>query len=185
MIVDTSQYGEASWIHENVKDLPPVGYFCEVGVGPGGISFSNTWLFEQLGWTGLLVEADLRNVSSIVENRPRSTVAACAATERGGTWQSFKRDHDPFLSVLDVSGPTYVWAQTLTHLLWKCPDILSIDTEGTELDVWAGCLWRPKVVIVEHDTLGKESQEALILSTFDGYTVGHRTAGNLIFVRKP
>jgi hypothetical protein len=63
-------------------------------------------------------------------------------------------------------------------------DILSIDTEGTELEVWAGRgALRPSVVIVEHLTIPLPSQESKIRKQFekDGYQLLHRTFSNLIF----
>ncbi len=66
-------------------------------------------------------------------------------------------------------------------------DLLSIDTEGTELDVWGSfdvIRHRPSVVIIEWETVGLPDRRRDIIArlTTDGYRVAHETTGNLIFV---
>ncbi len=65
-------------------------------------------------------------------------------------------------------------------------DLLSIDTEGTELEVWSTVgPHRPAIVIMEYLTLGNPPNDAAIIErmTADGYKEVHRTACNLIFTR--
>ena len=65
-------------------------------------------------------------------------------------------------------------------------DLLSIDTEGTELDVWSsiGNL-RPNIVIMEYQTCDQPPQDQAIVErmTTDGYREVHRTPHNIIFIR--
>jgi hypothetical protein len=64
---------------------------------------------------------------------------------------------------------------------------LSIDTEGTELEVWdsIGGI-RPRVVIIEHLTGAQASQRDVIEHRFlrDGYELRQVTRCNLIFEHK-
>ena len=65
-------------------------------------------------------------------------------------------------------------------------DLLSIDTEGNELDVCETMNWeahRPRVVIIEYLTWGRPSQETAIRRYFarSPYRLIHRTTSNLIY----
>ena len=65
--------------------------------------------------------------------------------------------------------------------------LLSVDTEGTELEVWQSIgKIRPHIVIMEHQTFNEPSQiDAIVMQmTADGYKEVHRTAYNLIFTSK-
>jgi len=65
-------------------------------------------------------------------------------------------------------------------------DLLSIDTEGNELDVCSSLDWprhRPSIVIIEHYTMGRPAQEAAIRNYFARlpYRLIQRTPCNLVF----
>lgn len=62
------------------------GFFIEVGAW-NGISLSNTYFLEQMGWTGILIEPLRDKYEHCVVNRPRSRVihAACTAPDQGDT----------------------------------------------------------------------------------------------------
>jgi hypothetical protein len=67
-------------------------------------------------------------------------------------------------------------------------DLLSIDTEGTELDVCGSMDWdlhRPSVVVIEYLTFGRAPQETATCDYFARlpYRLVHRTPCNLIFTR--
>jgi hypothetical protein len=71
-------------------------------------------------------------------------------------------------------------------------DLLSIDTEGTELDVWESLaigplqLHKPRIVVMEYRTCDEPPQDVPIVErmTRDGYKEVSRTLCNLIFVRQ-
>ena len=54
-----SQFGEDKWLVDNVE-LPAKGFYVDVGAG-NPINLSNSYLFEKLGWNGLLIDADPRH----------------------------------------------------------------------------------------------------------------------------
>lgn len=178
-----SENGEDRWIEENLK--PGAGTFCEVGA-LDGIQSANTLHFEEIGWTGILVEPNPEMAALCQRNR-KAHVWCCAAglethgrfmlnVEKPG-WSGFK----------SMGVPIMVLVRHLDWLLgYKAPDLLSIDTEGTELDVWEsiGTL-RPSIVIIEYSTQGLPDNSAAILEcmTLDGYKEVHRTKSNLIFSR--
>jgi hypothetical protein len=51
------------------------GYFVDIGAGTGGIRnqhigfYSNTYFFEQRGWTGIIIDYDAEYINSVKNNR--------------------------------------------------------------------------------------------------------------------
>ena len=188
-----SQGGEDRWIVENLK-LPEKGVFVEVGAYDGIVA-SNTLHFEEKGWTGLAIEPDREMAAKCLKNR-RCDVVCCAIGCDTGPATFFVNNDDKGLSGLKRQGvPTPTSVMRLGDLLYiheiSDIDILSIDTEGTEIDVWRSmigynyCAHLPKIVIVEYDTLGLPPQDKQLINEFEqsGYREVHRTAHNLIFTQ--
>jgi FkbM family methyltransferase len=183
-----SEFGEDRWIEENLK--PAVGTFCEVGA-LDGIQSSNTLHFEELGWTGVLIEPDPVSAGQCYQNRKALTY--CCAVDFGFSFAMFdvniqKRGQSGFFRPHQKRIPVCVVAlrDVLENARIQDLTLLSIDTEGTELDVWEsiGTL-RPSIVIIEYSTQGLPDNGAAILDhmTLDGYKEVHRTKANLIFTR--
>lgn len=142
------------------------GFFIEVGA-TDGVSLSNTFLLENsFGWSGLLVEPEKSWHSQLKQNR-KVSVDTRALWSRSDDELEFVSDG--VLSSLSLSGnrdmhvrqgPTStVKTVTLEQLVLdhNCPtviDYLSIDTEGSELEILRG-LPGPEFVIrsisVEHN----------------------------------
>ncbi|HEX3150815.1 MAG TPA: FkbM family methyltransferase [Gemmataceae bacterium] len=188
-ILWTSQTGEDQWIAANVA-IPTTGVFVEVGVATG-VRHSNTYWLEQRGWTGLLVEADARNLPLIAASR-KAPVEFCAAADQDGA-TNFVQHRDVTLSGCRrpssdgtvVTVPTRRLDSLLAERNISHVDLMSIDTEGTELEVLAGLgSLRPTLLIVEHWTLDltpTASQETVV-ARLDrmNYEVIHTTQSNLI-----
>jgi FkbM family methyltransferase len=185
------QYGEDRWIAANLK-LPRPGTFVEVG-GADGREGSNTLHFEECGWRGIVVEPDPRQREALARHRRCHVVHGAVDTVTGRrtftlhdepTWSGFRRTGGRTVDV-----PTFTLDDLLHAHAIERVDLLSIDTEGTELDVWLSRPkgLRPSVVVVEHDTAGLPSAEALLMRAFevDGYRLAHRTQANLIFTPSP
>jgi len=184
---DQSQHGETSWVLENLK--PAAGIFCEVGAFDGIMS-SNTLLLEELGWFGICIEADPFLAAKCHVNRGCKSLC-CAVGDPLKQIPYFHINHeDRGLSGFKrESGQVIpVVVARLDSILCKreCPDFLSIDTEGTELEVWdtIGDM-RPKIVIMEYKTCDEPPNDAAIVErmTRDGYKEVHRTPCNIIFTR--
>jgi FkbM family methyltransferase len=182
-----SQHQEDRWIEENLK--PSIGKFCEVGAFDGVLS-SNTLHFEQLGWQGILVEADPTLAAKCQLNRQARTFCCAAGTP--AEFRPFKVNTvDRGLSGFGRPGePIWVEARRLEDLLRasNCTDVslLSIDTEGTELEVWQSIgLIRPAIVIMEYWTMPEQPVPDPIVAQMvkDGYREVHRTTCNLVFVK--
>jgi FkbM family methyltransferase len=185
-----SQHGEDKWILENLP-LPAKGVFVEVGVGHSSHN-SNSKVFEDLGWTGILVEPDPRTQPEIRANR-KSRLFPYAVGERDGT-VVFIQENEPTVSgILRTNGNKItVELRKLDTILAEAGigliDVLSIDTEGSELQVLNGLDFgkhQPSIVIVEWSTIGlPEHPDAIIrFMLTKGYEVAWATCGNLLFHR--
>ncbi|MFH1109663.1 MAG: FkbM family methyltransferase [Planctomycetota bacterium] len=194
------------------------GYFVEVGAYDG-VTLSNTYFLEQLGWHGLLVEPILPLCDRAAQSRPRSRVIHGACGKRGshGTTQFTVAQNVPVLSFLQADqdhidrcvreGAELVQIEvpftTLDDILlqerrspgflggpwqpnggWSI-DVVSIDTEGCELDVLDGFnleRFRPRVLVIENDRPSGEVIEPYLHGR--GYRKFHRQKINDFYVRR-
>jgi FkbM family methyltransferase len=159
-----AQWGEDSLVWDYFHRKPR-GFFIEVGANDP-IILSQTYLLEQNGWEGILVEPQAKCCVELRRSRPRSKVvqAACGAPEQKGKALLRVAAAD-VLSMLatqtaddDVTfaGTVEVDLVTLDDLLAECgnpkPDFVSIDVEGGELDVLKGfalAKHRPDLLLME------------------------------------
>lgn len=193
-----SQHQEDEWLARNWANLglPEKGFFVEFGAADG-VKFSNTyWLEKAKGWKGLLCEADPRHQ---IEDRPNSIIERVAIGPPGTI--RLGQTRDPFLSgslrveleyESEVRALSYVDVPSapLSSVLEKHGirrvDLISIDTEGTELEAWRTldlARWRPRVAIIELITWGLPNISAKIIAALksDGYELVERTHHNGIF----
>jgi len=140
------------------------GYFVEVGANEPQRG-SQTWQFEQAGWSGVLVEPqpDLAERLRLARRAHVVPVACSSPANAGGTVRlhllgphsSLRRD----LVVTGVvaHGAIDVPARTLDDILEEVAapapiDFVSIDVEGHEVDVLRGfdlARWRPRLILIE------------------------------------
>src|SRR2546425_11713545 len=125
------------------------GFFVEVGANDPFL-FSQTWMLEEKGWAGVLVEPLADCCAALRRYRSARVVqAACAAPHQigmstlhvAGTCSSLAPN--AFNPKVCYETTETVQAVTLTAVLQQVAaprviDFLSIDTEGTEGDVLAG-----------------------------------------------
>jgi FkbM family methyltransferase len=148
------------------------GFFVDVGANEPTSEFSQTWHLEQRGWHGVLIEPNRELLDAIARLRPRSKAypVACSAPDKVG----YAELKIPVLSggevdtgkaalevEIDHAGfPGYrrqrVQVVTLDSILEENKvgriDFLSIDVEGTELDVLKGLdlgRYRPRLILME------------------------------------
>lgn len=194
------------------------GYFIEVGAYDG-VTLSNTYFLEQMGWTGLLVEPIASLCERAAQTRPRSRVihGACGRKGSCGTTTFTVAQNVPVLSYVKADqehidrcireGAELVEIEVPFHTLddilleerrnrtpmggawqakygWKI-DVVSIDTEGCELEVLDGFnleRFRPRVLVIENDRPSGQAIEPHLLSR--GYRKFHRQKINDFYVRK-
>lgn len=177
-----SQYGEDRYL---IPILPRKGVFIDVGAGDGR-QFSNSLALERQGWTGLLIEPDPRRD---LKWRKVKVVKNAVAREGGVVW--FLQHENPDLSrISNLVGNIEVLARKLDDILEDNGitkiDLLSLDTEGTELEIWESfnyTKYQPEFVIIEWLTPDLPSREYETIFVFRacGYRLIHKTPVNLIF----
>jgi FkbM family methyltransferase len=141
------------------------GYFVEVGANEPR-QLSQTWMLEERGWRGLLVEPQQACCDMLSAQRPHSRVvrAACVGPEARGSGTlhvALSSAHSTLRKEAGDEGVQYVGQEsvpmvTLDEVLAQEPparvDFISIDVEGTELDVLRGfdlARWRPDLLLIE------------------------------------
>src|SRR5262245_55146438 len=146
-------------------DCRSEGFFLEVGANEPKLR-SQTWFLEQQGWHGILVEPQAALAEELRRQRPRSTLFQVACGPPG---------HAPYLPLHIAEAPSQsslvrnlvhadtryvrtelvpVW--TLDAILAAAGhpaiDFLSIDVEGTQLEVLHGFSLersRPRLLMIE------------------------------------
>jgi FkbM family methyltransferase len=187
------------------------GYFVEVGVGDGE-NLSNSLLLErQFGWNGILVEPNRDSHNSIRATR-KARLVTKAAYSRGGervVFTSMEKlgELSGIGSHLDSSRVTAdsksyeVTTETLDQILKSeaaplAIDFMSIDTEGSEIEVLKGLSfdrWKVDFLAIEHNHQpGKLSELRRMLepvgyrqvlshvSEFDAWFLHSRVASNYL-----
>ncbi len=141
------------------------GFFIEVGANDPRAG-SQTYLLEQAGWRGILIEPQSALYQRLVVERPHSRIykAACGSPERRGTATLHIASHDGLSTLerqIDSHGIEFTGTETvdlvaLDDLLEKegSPhvDFISIDVEGGEVDVLRGFSlerYQPALVLIE------------------------------------
>ncbi len=157
-----SQFGEDRllWTYFGGKTD---GLFLEAGANHPTVC-SQTWLLEQRGWRGFLVEPLAANCQLLRQSRPGSRVFQCALgapKQRGRALFSVAAESDALSGLVLNDGVTArrvdeVEVRTLDEVLADAGnpklDFVSLDVEGAELQVLQGFdleRHRPAVLLVE------------------------------------
>ncbi len=148
------------------------GFFCDFGA-TNGLFLSNSFMLEtHMGWTGICAEPALSWHAELKQNRPSATIETRCVWARTGERLTFSETRSKELSTLTQfensdnhsrrrkSARTYmVETISLNDMLdiHGAPadfDYLSMDTEGSELDILKAFdlgRYRPKVMTIEHN----------------------------------
>lgn len=172
------QHGEEAVIARYLN-VNAVGYACDVGAADG-LEGSNTKFLEDLGWSVLCIEPNPALAKRCARNRVRTVAVACGDSRRTSTFhvRSFGGGNmtagsslNPDPAVMDdprigsgvslrqlgavewsIEVPVVPLDDVLEENLFHRLDFMSIDTEGTEAEVFRGfsiSRWVPKLVVVE------------------------------------
>jgi FkbM family methyltransferase len=156
-----AQFGEDVLLWE-LFGRKTTGFFVEVGANHPTLC-SNTYLLEERGWAGMLVEPLPANCAVLRKNRPRSHLvqAALGAPEQQGSAPFYVVAGRDSLSGLgrhaqEAYSEIQVEVRTLDDVLEQASppplDLVSIDVEGFELQVLQGFSlerYRPRVLLLE------------------------------------
>jgi FkbM family methyltransferase len=174
-------------------DCSPHGFFVEVGANHPQIG-SQTWHLEQKGWRGILIEPQVDFVPMLRTERPGSTIvnAACSfpgadpvmllhsPAENFSGRASLKKNVDDvdvvYLRTEKVKVTTL--NQVVVDAGSPTIELLSIDVEGTELDVLRGLdlsQHRPALILIEDKCYSLDKHRYL---RGHGYRLIRRTGFN-------
>lgn len=173
-----------------------------------GIHLSNSYSFELGGWQGLCIEAHPRFAQLCRSNRPRASFfeAACVGPETPaevsflveslgllsgiradlteGMERRYARRGMTFEGFEEVRVPTITLTEALTRAnAPRAIDFISIDVEGTEIDVLRGLdldRFSPAVLIVEGNTPEADNAIGAYLSRV-GFSAYRRLGQNTFF----
>lgn len=150
-----AQHGQDTFVYETFfKGRTELGTFVDVGAYDG-VTFSNTLLFERLGWTGVCVEPLPPAFKKLQASR-KAICVNCAVADRVGEamfveaempapfeqmYSGLKANFDEYharlirdhgRNVKQYKVPVKTLADILVELGIRRIDYLSIDTEGSE-----------------------------------------------------
>ena len=173
-----SQHGQDKFLNENVFKNQQNGIFIDIGAHDGK-TISNTYFFEkELNWTGVCVEPILERYVELVKNRSCICMNCCVYNKHSivpfaqsigytemlsGIQETYDPRHLERLkneqsifggttNILNKVSYTLSEILTLNHI--EHVDYLSIDTEGSELQILQGIdfeKFKIKVIDVENN----------------------------------
>ncbi len=197
LTLSSGQFLQDLWVAYELG-LQRGGYFVEFGAGDGRYA-SNTWFLErELGWSGIVAEPARIRQAALARNRACHVDTRCVWIESGRTLL-FNETPQTGLSTIDsfsdadAHGParrdgrrypveTVSLNDLLTH--WNAPrriDFLSIDTEGSELDILQHfdlAAWDVRLIAVEHNFTSRR-EPVFELLTGLGYRRRFETLSNV------
>ena len=193
-----SQNGEDLWLWDffgRKRD----GFFVDAGAYDG-VGFSNSYFFEAIGWSGVLVEAAPELHAECVAARPHSTVVHAAVGAANGSIAFTVVDGAQGVATLSSATPDTeriareggstrvvdVPMRTLDDILRGVDrpiDFVSIDVEGAELDALRGFdleRFHPRILVIEENTheAGARVREYLAAR---GYAPVHQIEQNVFY----
>ena len=179
-ITHRGQFGEV-WGFAPVFNGKTDGFYVDIGAHDG-ISDSNTFHFDRLGWHGICIEPHRTFYPQLVKNRPRATCLNCAV------WDEELESVDFYVTAVGgwsrIGGPIpnadwpivgiqHPHTRILNNVLqeYNAPaplDLISIDVETSEWHVLNGFdldKYRPRIVVIEDMGMKRQFD-----SFFEGYT---------------
>ena len=185
---------EDQFLYENFNLMPDKGVMVDVGAGPNGIQGSNSYFFEKNGWNVICVDADPRNVQELQKNR-KVGIGALVTNKKGTLKFHMSRKTPDISGIIRTRDNSDYSAELkgtrleeiLTDHEITNIDILSIDTEGSEMDVFESMDFekhKPKLLVIEFITQGKVNYELQPYFENKGYHMVAEVGANLIFALK-
>lgn len=168
------------------------GTYVDVGAHDP-VSLSNTYFLYSKGWKGICLDPNDAFSSRYREVRPRDTLLHIAASDFEGEAGFNFGKYDVHSSLKKSENNAVSQKQVKVRKLASVLDehninpefeFLSIDTEGTELDVLKGLnlkKYRPKNILVEYNTAGKLHSGLQPFLIENGYQVIMVNAWNMLF----
>jgi len=177
------------------------GFYVDVGAYDG-VGLSNSYFFEAIGWSGVLVEAAPELQRPAAMARPHSRVVHAAAGNGSGTIRFTLAEGDAGVATLSSATPDLpriareggrtrqveVPVMTLDEILKDVRepiDFISLDVEGSELAALQGLdlqRFAPRVLVIEDNSGGADRGVAEHLAQ-RGYIERFRVEQNAFYTR--
>lgn len=202
-----SQWGQDSVVHQKFFPRRKWGVFVDVGAHDG-VDINNTLFFEELGWTGLCIEPNPEVFARLEKNRRCPCIQGCAYSRSGTLEFQVNRGYTEALSGIRecydprhldrierekrerggestvISVPAYTLQELCDRFQIRQIDYLSIDTEGSELEVLQGIDFSRMVIkVIGVEENYPDRSEELKKYLFDrGFEIHQKVGGDLILV---
>lgn len=156
---------------------------------------NNTYRLYERGWRGLCLDPLSEFAESYASLRPEDTFLAVAAGREEGVLPLHLSDEGDVYASLQASNihgsSRDVPVRRLrdlceAHGIPKAFDVLSLDTEGTEIEVLEGLdldVYRPRLILAEYNTNNRVSLDLQRYFLDHGYQVLQMTYYNVIATR--
>jgi FkbM family methyltransferase len=196
-----AQFGEDKILNEIFKKK--FGICIEVG-GFDGITGSNTYFFEKLGWRSIVIEP-MPDFCERIKNSRNCEVIEIAASDKAGevefyvaagveTLSTLQKDDEHFARIKSLSDKEIkkiiVKTERLDDILLKRGiadiDFITIDVEGHEMSVLSGMSFdkiSPRILIIEDNSFGGDTKVKKLMESF-AYVRFNRTGCNDWYAKK-
>ena len=204
----TSQCGQDKYVNEHFFKNKKNGFFVDIGAHDG-VSLSNTYFFEkELGWSGICVEPHPQRFKELALNRAKKTICLpVAVANNTGVMKFLQVDGYPEMlsglfdfydprhidrvdkeiasrggssNLIDI--PTLPLSSILDKYHVSHIDFMSVDTEGSELEVLKSIDFNVvtiDVIAIENNYGESKVHDYLKIK---GYRLAHRAGGDEIYV---
>lgn len=204
-----SQWKQDQWLNENIFKNKQNGFFVDVGAHDG-VDINNTLFYEQqLGWKGICIEPIPKIFDKLEENRKAICVHGCAYNTDGivpfnciegycemlsGVVSNYANEHvnridremkqhggkKKILYSSSYRLETIFDTHDVTHV-----DYLSIDTEGTEMNVLRGINFDKVTIDVIEAEVNYPQDEKTIgeFLTQHGYQFRVKLGGDVVYIK--
>lgn len=204
-----SQWNQDRFVHENFFSEKKDGFFVDVGAHDG-ITINNTYFFEKLGWKGICIEPIPKIYEKLIENRNCECIQGCVYNHDGEITFSVFTGHCEMLSGITseynqahtnrIEKELKLYGGNRQEIKAKCfrlqslfdernikyVDFLSIDTEGSELEVIKSIdFFKTKfgVILVENNGKDRKKEIRRILSD-NNYILFSELGGDSVYTAK-
>lgn len=169
------------------------GTYIDVGANHPRVG-SNTFQLYERGWRGLCLEPQEEYRAAYAELRPEDTFLCIAAGRENGTLPLYvgeRLNEEVYASLQKAQVHTAQRDVPVRPLKEVCEEhgvskefeVLSLDTEGTEVDILEGLnlnVYRPQIIIAEYMTNGTIAHDLQPYLQRFGYQVLQMTYYNII-----
>ncbi len=190
------------------------GYYLDIGCAHP-IKNNNTYLLYKKGWDGVNIDLDKENIDLFNSYRKRDFNVTAAVSDKEGETDFYFYHNKSALNTIskqnadfqkaDISSIKKIKTQSINRILENSPykdkkiDFLSVDVEGSELDIFKNFdfnKYSPKVIVVEFLDLSLKKLEIKNLNINNmikseifeliqskGYTLANVLHSDLIFIK--